>query len=234
MKERLQKILSARGLASRRAAEEWIRAGRVRVNGEVCALGASADPDVDRIELDGRLIPAQPEKIYLMLNKPRGYITTLNDEKGRKTAASLVNCGSRVYPVGRLDCDSEGLLLFTNDGRLADRLMHPRGSVDKRYEVAVEGDWRTGERLLARPIELDGYRIAPPQVRLLQGAGNRAIFEITIHEGRNRQIRRMCEAAELRVVRLRRIAEGSLRLGTLPSGKWRPLTKEEIEQLYGE
>lgn len=234
MKERLQKILSTRGLASRRAAEEWIRAGRVRVNGEVCALGASADPDVDRIELDGRLIPAQPEKIYLMLNKPRGYITTLNDEKGRKTAASLINCGCRVYPVGRLDCDSEGLLLFTNDGRLADRLMHPRGSVDKRYEVAVEGDWHAGERLLARPIELDGYRIAPPQVRLLQGAGNRAVFEITIHEGRNRQIRRMCEAAELRVVRLRRIAEGSLRLGTLPSGKWRPLTKEEIEQLYGE
>lgn len=234
MKERLQKILSARGLASRRAAEEWIRAGRVRVNGEVCALGASADPDVDRIELDGRPIPAQPKKIYLMLNKPCGYITTLSDEKGRKTAASLINCGCRVYPVGRLDRDSEGLLLFTNDGRLADRLMHPRGSVDKHYEVTVEGDWHAGERLLARPIELDGYRIAPPQVRLLQGAGNRAVFEITIHEGRNRQIRRMCEAAELRVVRLRRIAEGSLRLGTLPSGKWRPLTKEEIEQLYGE
>lgn len=234
MKERLQKILSARGLASRRAAEEWIRAGRVRVNGEVCALGASADPDVDRIELDGRPIPAQPKKIYLMLNKPCGYITTLSDEKGRKTAASLINCGCRVYPVGRLDRDSEGLLLFTNDGRLADRLMHPRGSVDKQYEVTVGGDWHAGERLLARSIELDGYRIAPPQVRLLQGAGNRAIFEITIHEGRNRQIRRMCEAAELRVVRLRRIAEGSLRLGTLPSGKWRPLTKEEIEQLYGE
>lgn len=234
MKERLQKILSARGLASRRAAEEWIRAGRVRVNGEVCALGASADPDVDRIELDGRPIPAQPKKIYLMLNKPCGYITTLSDEKGRKTAASLINCGCRVYPVGRLDRDSEGLLLFTNDGRLADRLMHPRGSVDKYYEVTVEGDWHAGERLLARSIELDGYRIAPPQVRLLQGAGNRAIFEITIHEGRNRQIRRMCEAAELRVVRLRRIAEGSLRLGTLPSGKWRLLTKEEIEQLYGE
>lgn len=234
MKERLQKILSARGLASRRAAEEWIRAGRVRVNGEVCALGASADPDVDRIELDGRPIPVQPKKIYLMLNKPCGYITTLSDEKGRKTAASLINCGCRVYPVGRLDRDSEGLLLFTNDGRLADRLMHPRGSVDKQYEVTVEGDWHAGERLLARSIELDGYRIAPPQVRLLQGAGNRAIFEITIHEGRNRQIRRMCEAAELRVVRLRRIAEGSLRLGTLPNGKWRPLTKEEIEQLYGE
>lgn len=234
MKERLQKILSARGLASRRTAEAWIRDGRVRVNGEVCELGASADPETDCIELDGKPLPAQPEKTYLMLNKPRGYITTLSDEKGRKTAAALVDCGCRVYPVGRLDCDSEGLLIFTNDGALADRLMHPRGSVEKRYEVTVEGNWRTGERLLARPIELDGYRIRPPQVRLLQGGENRAIFEITIHEGRNRQIRRMCEAAELRVVRLRRVAEGSLRLGTLASGKWRFLTEEEIKHLYGE
>lgn len=234
MKERLQKILSARGLASRRTAEAWIREGRVRVNGEVCVLGASADPETDCIELDGKPLPAQPEKTYLMLNKPRGYITTLSDEKGRKTAAALVDCGCRVYPVGRLDCDSEGLLIFTNDGALADRLMHPRGSVEKRYEVTVEGNWRTGERLLARPIELDGYRIRPPQVRLLQGGENRAVFEITIHEGRNRQIRRMCEAAELRVLRLRRIAEGSLRLGTLASGKWRFLTEEEIKHLYGE
>lgn len=234
MKERLQKILSSRGLASRRTAEAWIREGRVRVNGAVCVLGASADPEADRIELDGKPLPAQPEKTYLMLNKPRGYITTLSDEKGRKTAAALVDCGCRVYPVGRLDCDSEGLLIFTNDGALADRLMHPRGSVEKRYEVTVEGNWRTGERLLARPIELDGYRIRPPQVRLLQSGENRAVFEITIHEGRNRQIRRMCEAAELRVLRLRRIAEGSLRLGTLASGKWRFLTEEEIKHLYGE
>ena len=234
MKERIQKILSARGLASRRTAENWIRAGRVRVNGAVCMLGASADPDADRIEVDGVPLPPPPGKKYLMLNKPRGYVTTLKDEKNRKTAASLVDCGCRVYPVGRLDYDSEGLLLFTNDGQLADRLMHPRANVGKTYEVTVEGDWRGGEALLARPIVLDGYRIHPPSVRLLRGEGSRAVFEITIREGRNRQIRRMCEAAGLRVLRLRRTQEGTLRLGMLPSGKWRELTKEEIESLNGE
>ena len=234
MKERIQKILSARGLASRRTAENWIRAGRVRVNGAVCTLGASADPDADRIEVDGVPLPPPPGKKYLMLNKPRGYVTTLKDEKNRKTAASLVDCGCRVYPVGRLDYDSEGLLLFTNDGQLADRLMHPRANVGKTYEVTVEGDWRGGEALLARPIVLDGYRIHPPSVRLLRGEGSRAVFEITIREGRNRQIRRMCEAAGLRVLRLRRTREGMLRLGTLPSGKWRELTREEIESLNGE
>ena len=234
MKERIQKILSARGLASRRTAENWIRAGRVRVNGAVCTLGASADPDADRIEVDGVPLPPPPGKKYLMLNTPRGYVTTLKDEKNRKTAASLVDCGCRVYPVGRLDYDSEGLLLFTNDGQLADRLMHPRANVGKTYEVTVEGDWRGGEALLARPIVLDGYRIHPPSVRLLRGEGSRAVFEITIREGRNRQIRRMCEAAGLRVLRLRRTQEGTLRLGMLPSGKWRELTKEEIESLNGE
>lgn len=234
MKERIQKILSARGLASRRTAENWIRAGRVRVNGADCTLGASADPDADRIEVDGVPLPPPPGKKYLMLNKPRGYVTTLKDEKNRKTAASLVDCGCRVYPVGRLDYDSEGLLLFTNDGQLADRLMHPRANVGKTYEVTVEGDWRGREALLARPIVLDGYRIHPPSVRLLRGEGSRAVFEITIREGRNRQIRRMCEAAGLRVLRLRRTQEGTLRLGMLPSGKWRELTKEEIESLNGE
>lgn len=234
MKERIQKILSARGLASRRTAENWIRAGRVRVNGAVCTLGASADPDADRIEVDGVPLPPPPGKKYLMLNKPRGYVTTLKDEKNRKTAASLVDCGCRVYPVGRLDYDSEGLLLFTNDGQLADRLMHPRANVGKTYEVTVEGDWRGGEALLARPIVLDGYRIHPPSVRLLRGEGSRAVFEITIREGRNRQIRRMCEVAGLRVLRLRRTQEGTLRLGMLPPGKWRELTKEEIESLNGE
>lgn len=234
MKERIQKILSARGLASRRTAENWIRAGRVRVNGAACTLGASADPDADRIEVDGVPLPPPPGKKYLMLNKPRGYVTTLKDEKNRKTAASLVDCGCRVYPVGRLDYDSEGLLLFTNDGQLADRLMHPRANVGKTYEVTVEGDWRGGEALLARPIVLDGYRIHPPSVRLLRGEGSRAVFEITIREGRNRQIRRMCEAAGLRVLRLRRTQEGTLRLGMLPPGKWRELTKEEIESLNGE
>ena len=234
MKERVQKILSARGLASRRTAEAWICAGRVRVNGTICPLGASADPEVDDIEVDGVPLPPLPGKKYLMLNKPRGYVTTLKDEKNRKTAASLVNCGCRVYPVGRLDCDSEGLLLFTNDGALADRLMHPRANVGKTYEVTVAGDWRQGEALLSRPIVLDGYRIHPPAVRLLRAEGDRATFEIVIHEGRNRQIRRMCDAASLRVLRLRRTQEGALRLGNLPTGEWRELTKEEIRSLNEE
>ena len=234
MKERVQKILSARGLASRRTAEQWILQGRVCVNGEVCTLGMTADTELDLIELDGRPLPSPPEKKYLMLNKPRGCVTTLKDEKGRKTAASLVNCGCRVYPVGRLDFDSEGLLLFTNDGALADRLMHPRAGVRKTYEVSVEGDWKNGEMLLARPIVLDGRRISPPEVRLLRAQGRRAVFEIVIHEGRNRQIRRMCAAAGLAVLRLCRTGEGKRTLGDLPSGKWRYLTEAEIRMLNGE
>lgn len=234
MKERVQEILSARGLASRRTAEQWILQGRVCVNGEVCTLGMTADTELDLIELDGRPLPSPPEKKYLMLNKPRGCVTTLKDEKGRRTAASLVNCGCRVYPIGRLDFDSEGLLLFTNDGALADRLMHPRAEVRKTYEVSVEGDWKNGETLLARPIVLDGRRISPPEVRLLRAQGRRAVFEIVIHEGRNRQIRRMCDAAGLAVLRLCRTGEGKLTLGDLPSGKWRYLTEAEIRMLNGE
>ena len=234
MKERVQKILSARGLASRRTAEQWILQGRVCVNGEVCTLGMTADTELDLIELDGRPLPSPPEKKYLMLNKPRGCVTTLKDEKGRRTAASLVNCGCRVYPIGRLDFDSEGLLLFTNDGALADRLMHPRAGVRKTYEVSVEADWKNGETLLARPIVLDGRRISAPEVRLLRAQGRRAVFEIVIHEGRNRQIRRMCDAAGLAVLRLCRTGEGKLALGELPSGKWRYLTEAEIRMLNGE
>ena len=230
MKERVQKILSAHGLASRRTAEQWILQGRVCVNGEVCTLGMTADTELDLIELDGRPLPSPPEKKYLMLNKPRGCVTTLKDEKGRKTAASLVNCGCRVYPVGRLDFDSEGLLLFTNDGALADRLMHPRREISKVYEVTARGPLDGAAERLRRPLVLDGYRIRPPEVE--QTAPGR--FLITIHEGRNRQIRRMCAAAGLEVLRLRRIAEGPLQLGTLAPGAWRPLTEAELAALRQE
>ena len=211
-----------------------IRQCRVLVNGSPCTLGDTADPACDQILVDGKELPAEPEKVYLMLHKPRGYVTTLSDERGRKTAASLVDCGSRVYPVGRLDMDSEGLLLFTNDGELAHRLMHPRGEIKKTYKVIVRGNWKGAEILLKRPIVLDGYRIRPPVVKLLEGEGDRAVFEITIHEGRNRQIRRMCEAAELQVLRLCRIKEGALELGKLPAGKWRMLTAEELSVLMKE
>ena len=230
--ERLQKILSARGLASRRAAEEWIKAGRVTVNGKTAALGDTADADTDEICVDGNPLPRQEGLVYLVLHKPRGYVTTLHDEKGRPDAAQLVaDCGARVYPVGRLDMDSEGLLLFTNDGAFANRLMHPSHQVEKTYEVQVSGYAAEKLTLLRRPIVLDGYRIAPPEVRLLSRAGDKAWVQVVIHEGRNRQVRRMCQAAGLTVLRLKRTREGDLRLGDLPLGKWRSLTEAEIENL---
>ena len=230
--ERLQKILSARGLASRRAAEEWIKAGRVTVNGKTAALGDTADADTDEICVDGNPLPRQERLVYLVLHKPRGYVTTLHDEKGRPDAAQLVaDCGARVYPVGRLDMDSEGLLLFTNDGAFANRLMHPSHQVEKTYEVQVSGYAAERLTLLRRPIVLDGYRIAPPEVHLLRRAGDKAWVQVVIHEGRNRQVRRMCQAAGLTVLRLKRTREGDLRLGDLPLGKWRSLTEAEIENL---
>lgn len=232
MMERLQKILSARGVASRRKAEEMIRMGAVSVNGTVAALGDSADPSVDQILVDGAPLPSQGRMVYLMLNKPRGYVTTLSDEKGRKNAAQLVaDCGVRVYPVGRLDMDSEGLLLFTNDGEFANRMMHPKHEVEKTYDTWVTGYTPAGLEKLKLPIELDGYTIRPPKVTLLQAENGRAKLQVTIHEGRNRQVRRMCQAAGMQVTRLRRISEGDLRLGGLAVGKWRELTERELEML---
>lgn len=232
MAERLQKILSARGVASRRKAEEMIEAGRVTVNGAVASLGDTADGDTDEILVDGKLLPSRPGCVYILLNKPRGYVTTLSDEQGRPNAAQLVaDCGVRVYPVGRLDMDSEGLLIFTNDGDFANRLMHPSHEVEKTYDTWVTGYTAGGEERLKKPIELDGYRIRPPKVILLYADGEKAKLRITIHEGRNRQVRRMCQAAGMTVTRLRRIREGKLRLGELPPGKWRYLTEAEIKLL---
>lgn len=233
MKERLQKIISARGIASRRRAEVMILAGRVCCNGKVCTLGESADPDVDIITVDGSPLPALAEHVYLMLHKPRGFVTTLSDEKGRRNAAQLVSdCGCRVYPVGRLDMDSEGLLLFTNDGEFANMLMHPKHEVKKTYRVEVKGYTLTGLERLGRPMELDGYQLRIPQVQLLEDrCDGTASLEITIHEGRNRQVRRMCDVADMRVTRLIRVREGTLELGDLPSGKWRHLTPAEVEAL---
>lgn len=232
MTERLQKILSGRGVASRRAAEKMITDGRITVNGRVALLGESADPDVDEILLDGSALPSASENVYILLHKPRGYVTTVSDDRGRKTVMELVqDCPARVYPVGRLDMDSEGLLLMTNDGEFANALMHPKHNVDKTYEVWVTGYHNASLPLLARPVTLDGYTIRKPEVKLLWEDGGKAKLLITIHEGRNRQIRRMCEAANMQVTRLRRISEGGLKLGDLPLGKWRYLTKEEIERI---
>lgn len=232
MRQRLQKILSERGVTSRRKAEQMIEAGRVTVNGAAAKLGDGADPEIDEIRIDGALLPAAAGYIYLMLHKPRGYVTTLSDEKGRPTAAQLVSdCGQRVYPVGRLDMDSEGLLLFTNDGAFANQNMHPSHEIQKTYQVQVRDFAPDKLERLKRPISLDGYIIKEPRVQLLEAKGACANLEVTIHEGRNRQIRRMCEAAGMRVIRLRRIREGGLELGKLPVGKWRYLTEDELKMV---
>ena len=234
MTERLQKILASRGVCSRRKAEEMIAAGRVTCNGVVAKLGDSADPDQDEILLDGIALPSQDDHVYILLNKPRGYVTTLSDEKGRKNAAQLVaDCGKRVYPVGRLDMDSEGLLLFTNDGEFANNLMHPKHEVNKTYRVVVRGYTDQGLEKLKEPVTLDGYTIRKPEIKLERKSqtSDRAELLVTIHEGRNRQVRRMCDLAGMNVLRLIRISEGKLQLGRLPSGKWRYLTPEEVEML---
>jgi len=236
MEERLQKILSSCGVASRRAVEEWIIAGRIKVNGQTAHLGDKADLDRDEIEVDG--VPLKPggSRTYLMLNKPRGYVTTLSDEKGRKTVAQLVSgCGKRVWPVGRLDLDSEGLLLMTDDGDLTQRLIHPSHQVEKEYLVWVTGDVAKGLPVLSAPMELDGERLAPAKVRRGKVSGNVTQLSITIHQGKNRQVRRMCAQAELQVLRLKRIREGEVHLDrNLAVGAWRPLTREEISTLLGQ
>ena len=234
MKERIQKIVSSRGITSRRNAEAMIQQGRITCNGQVCILGDIADPLIDEILVDGKPLPAPQEHTYIMLHKPRGYVTTLSDEKGRPNAAQLVaDCGKRVYPVGRLDMDSEGLLIFTDDGDLANRLMHPKHNVNKTYLTTVRGCTQEALERLQQPMVLDGYTLRTPQVRALETnhACDKTRLEITIHEGRNRQVRRMCQMAGMHVVRLVRIGEGPLQLGKLPLGKWRYLTEEEIASL---
>ena len=236
MEERLQKILSAAGLCSRRQAEVWLQAGRVTVNGVPAALGDRADRDRDLIAVDGKPLTAVPEKVYLLLHKPRGYVTTLSDERGRPTAAALTaDCGARVYPVGRLDMDSEGLLLMTNDGDFAQRMAHPRHRREKEYHVTVSGSLPGCDRRLEALTALeDGTPIAPAQVRVLRRNGETWVLSVTICQGLNRQIRRMCAQAGLTVRRLRRVREGSLLLGNLPPGKWRSLTAAEVAALLRE
>lgn len=229
MKERLQKIISSAGAASRRAAEKMINEGRVTVNGVVATLGQSADLETDDIRLDGKRLSAPEERMYIMLNKPRGFVTTLSDEKGRRTVAELVaDCGRRLYPVGRLDLDSEGLLIMTDDGEMANAMMHPKKEVGKTYETLVSGDAEKALPVLRSAMDIDGYRIRPAKVEIIGREGDRTLLSVTIHEGRNRQVRKMCDAGGLRVHRLRRVSEGPLCLGELPLGKWRKLTENEM------
>jgi 23S rRNA pseudouridine2605 synthase len=234
MEERLQKVLSFYGIASRRQAEQMILDGRIRVNGNTAHLGDKVLVGEDVIEVDGVSVKKEPERVYLMLHKPRGYVTTMHDEQGRKDVTSLVaNCPQRVYPVGRLDLNSEGLLLFTNDGAAANRLMHPSGQVEKVYLAWVSGYYAGAEELLRQPMTLDGQQIQPAKITLKHSQAPLALLEVRIREGRNRQVRRMCEQVGLRVTRLKRIAEGNLQLGELPLGKWRYLSEGEIAYLKG-
>ena len=235
MEERLQKLLSAAGVCSRRAAETYLTAGRVTVNGETAQLGQRADPDRDEILVDGRPLAPRGEPVYILLNKPRGYVTTLADERGRKTAAELVaDCGQRVYPVGRLDLDSEGLLLLTNDGEWAQHLLHPKHEVEKTYHVSVFGPVAGAAARLAAVTALEGAPLRPARVGVLRQTAKTAVLAVTIHEGKNRQVRRMCAQCGLTVKRLRRVREGALELGNLQPGKWRYLTESEAASLRTE
>ena len=231
MQERVQKILSGLGVASRRKAEDYIRQGRVTVNGETIQLGAAADPETDTILLDGKPLPKPASRVYILLNKPRGYVTTMQDEKGRKNVTMLVDCGTRVYPVGRLDMDSEGLLILTNDGDFANKMLHPAHEVEKIYEVWVKNASQPGIEQMKAPMLIDGYRIRPAGVKALRLRDGSAKLQVTIHEGRNRQIRKMAAQCGMTVTRLKRVQEGSLKLGDLPVGQWRYLTENEISML---
>lgn len=208
--------------------------GRVTVNGRLAVLGQSADAQTDDIRLDGKKLPTGDAPVYIMLNKPRGFVTTVSDEQGRRTVMQLVDdCGVRVYPVGRLDLSSEGLLLMTNDGEFTKKMTHPSHEIDKTYLVWVTGYTPERGRALARPIALDGYALRPADVQTCAVNGEQAQLRVTIHEGRYRQVRRMCEAVGLHATRLRRIAQGGAYLGDLPVGKWRYLTQEEKDLLMG-
>ena len=232
--ERLQKVLARAGLGSRRACEALIEEGRAEVNGEVATLGRRVDPEHDRVSVDGVTIPVRPGLVYYLLNKPAKVVTTAHDPEGRPTVIDLVPAEPRVFPVGRLDWDTEGLLLLTNDGDLAHGLTHPGRGVPKTYLAEVTGvPGRAALRRLREGVELDDGRTAPAGARLAQRMPTGAALEIVIHEGRNRQVRRMCEAVGHPVRRLVRTGFGPLRERRLAPGQWRPLRPTEIRALYG-
>ena len=230
---RLQKFLAQCGVASRRKAEELIVQGKVKINGKTAVLGDKVNAN-DKVYVSGKRVILPKTKFrYIMLNKPRGFITTMHDERGRRCVAELVqNVGERVYPIGRLDKDSEGMLVFTNDGAFANKVMHPRNSIYKFYRVTVRPDI-TEEQLvkLETGVELDGVKTAPAIVHVLHKEHGRVVMEMILHEGKNREIRRMCEALGLEVARLRRTQIGGVKMGMLKQGDWRDLTEKEVKNL---
>ena len=230
---RLQKFISQCGVASRRKAEELILQGKVKINGKTAILGDKVT-DKDKVYVNGkRIVIPRKNFRYIMLNKPRGFITTMNDERGRKCVAQLVeNVGERVYPVGRLDKDSEGMLIFTNDGEFANKIMHPRNSVYKIYRVTVRPDITEDQLIkLETGVELDGKKTAPAIVHVVHKEPGRVVLEMILHEGKNREIRRMCDAVGLEVARLKRTQIGGVKMGMLKQGDWRDLTEKEIKNL---
>jgi len=233
---RLQKYFTDCGVLSRRAAEEEIRRGAVTVNGIPAAVGQKIDPDTDVVEYQGRVIaPTTDVHHYILLNKPRGYVTTLSDEKGRHTVSEIVeNLGVRVYPVGRLDMDSDGALLLTDDGALTQKLTHPRHEIPKHYHVTVRGKVSPAQlERLNQSFLLDGYATRPAEVRLVAQGATSTTLSFTLYEGRNRQIRRMCEQVKLSISRLSRVAIGKITLEGVEIGKYRPLTAQEVDYLKG-
>ncbi len=236
---KLQKYFSDCGVLSRRAAEEAIRNGLVRVNGAVATLGVRIDPRHDVVEYRGKPVQrVKTDRICVMLNKPRGYLTTLSDDRGRRTVADLMEgVGRRIYPIGRLDMDSDGLLLLTDDGDLANRLTHPRHEIPKIYRVTVSGEVLPARlEALRAPMTIDGYELLPVETAVISYSTqkNETVLEMRLYEGRNRQIRKMCETVGLRITRLCRVAIGELTMGSLPPGRWRILTPEELAYLRGE
>lgn len=233
-KIRLQKFLSEAGVASRRKAEEMIRNGSVKVNGAIAQIGDSVDPKKDTVLVKGKKVMTQRTMRYILLNKPRGYVTTTDDDLGRKCVLELVkDVKERIYPVGRLDRVSEGALILTNDGAFANAMMHPSKHVPKTYRVTVRpGITPEQVDILSTGVELDGRLTAPCDVYVISKEEGRAVLEIVLYEGRNRQIRRMCESLNLEVARLRRTAVGPIKLGMLQTGEWRDLTPQEVETLF--
>lgn len=232
-KIRLQKYLSQCAVASRRKSEELIFDGKVKINGRTAGIGDKVNPKSDVVTVSGRKVISNKKLYYIMLHKPRGFITTMEDEMGRKCVAQLVkDVGARVYPVGRLDRDSEGLLIMTNDGEFANFMTHPSKHIPKTYRVTVRPEVTESQIVkICTGIEIDGRMTAPCEARIIEKQENRVVLEIVLYEGRNRQIRKMCEALGLEVARLKRVSIGSLKLGMLPQGKWRELSEDEVHKL---
>ena len=233
-KIRLQKFFTDCGVLSRRAAEEEIKAGKVKVNGITATLGDKIDPEKDIVEYKGKRIAQKKESdfVYILLNKPCGIVTSAKDEKGRVCVTDIVKCGKRVYPVGRLDLNSQGLILMTNDGELTNKLTHPRHEIPKIYEVDVVGKVTTEQlNMLNSSLTIDGYVLLPVKTEFLAKTDKFTTLRMTLYEGRNRQIRKMCEQVGLKVAKLTRVAIGDITLGNLDAGKWRYLTKNEINML---